>query len=82
MRTTERSLGLVLGDVGNHCRVTGTQVRWPDLWFQNIAGCGLGWKTVLHKCSEMVEGAVGVILAGDAEGWHQGSQWRGGEREQ
>ena len=81
MRTTEISLGFVLWAVGSHYRVAGTQVRWPDLWFQNIAGCGLGWRTVLHKCSEMVEGAVGVMLAGDAEGWHQGTQQRDGERE-
>ena len=57
-RTAERNLGFILETVRSHCTATVTAVRWPDLRFGKIAGCGLDRRTVLNKHNEVVEGLL------------------------
>lgn len=69
-------MGCTLGSVRSHLKVLGMEVRWPDLCWRKVAGCGLGWRTGQRESSETVEAAGGVRLVAGARAPTRKGMWR------
>lgn len=56
-----RRLACTLGSMRSHCKVSGVEVRWSDLCWREVAGCGLGWRTGQRESSKTVEAAGELV---------------------
>lgn len=69
-------MGCTLGSVRSYYKVSGVEVRRPDLCWREVAGCGLGWRTGQRESSETVEAADVVRLMAGPRAPTRKGVWR------